>query len=207
MRISAVADQEEAGDGARAAAAIAAGGWPSAGPGTSARPPAPPRRAGWDGAASSPAGQSPPLLRRMCWLQKTMPQGRLVGRPQSSPLMKLAMRPKNWPIGSQGATRSASSSEVDAVGAREADQRQADADHAAVEAHAAVSRSRRSPRGWRTARRAGAGAQHVEEDVADPPAEDDAERDPQDQVVDLRPVTRRRPRAPELRVAHQAARQ
>ncbi len=44
----------------------------------------------------------------MVWLQNTMPQGAWVGRPQSSPLMKLAMRPKPRPKGTQGATRSAS---------------------------------------------------------------------------------------------------
>ena len=46
----------------------------------------------------------------MCALQKIVPHGRFVGRPQSSPLMKLARRPKHWPIGSQAATRSATPS-------------------------------------------------------------------------------------------------
>ncbi len=44
----------------------------------------------------------------MVLLQNTMPQGTWVGRPHSSPLMKLAMRPKNRPIGAQGAIRSPS---------------------------------------------------------------------------------------------------
>ena len=52
--------------------------------------------------------------------------------------MKLAMRPKHWPIGSHAATRSATPEQPHSVGEREAEHRRADADRRAVEAHAAV---------------------------------------------------------------------
>ncbi|MNC48262.1 hypothetical protein D3C75_973660 [compost metagenome] len=52
-----------------------------------------------------PAGQKPYIC-SMRALQKRMAQGAVVSRPHSSPLMKLAMRPNNRPIGATGAIRS-----------------------------------------------------------------------------------------------------
>ena len=59
------------------------------------------------------------------------------GRPQSSPLMKLAMRPSPSPIGTQTASRSAKPSSGMRLRAAEDQQRDDDAEHAAMEAHAA----------------------------------------------------------------------
>ena len=68
----------------------------------------------------------------------TMPHGTSVGRPNSSPLMKLAMRPKNNPIGTAAVTRSPVLQRTDAVAARERPDRDDAADERAVERHAAL---------------------------------------------------------------------
>ena len=56
------------------------------------RPPAPPRRAGSGGGR---AGRAAAVGLRIGRCRRPCPRARSVGRPQSSPLMKLAMRPRN----------------------------------------------------------------------------------------------------------------
>ena len=68
---------------------------------------APPRRAGSDGAAAARAPGN------------TMAQGTSVVRPHSSALMKLAMRPRNSPIGADRAGEVAERQDRDAAAARE----------------------------------------------------------------------------------------
>ena len=60
------------------------------------------------------------------------------GRPHSSPLMKLAMRPKPSPIGAHTAMRSAKASSRMPLRRQNQHDRDADAERAAMEAHAAV---------------------------------------------------------------------
>ena len=74
-----------------------------------------------------------------------------------------------------------------------------DAERAAVEAHAAVPELQDLDRVGDQRIAAVGQRQHVEEDVAQPAADDDAQRDPQDQVVDLHGGRSAAPAAPELR--------
>ena len=99
-------------------------------------PRAPPRRAARDAGRRgrpSPAGQA-------CAASpgKTTAQGAVDGRPQSSPLTKLATRPKKMPIGAAAAT----ASPTDRIGSRffsaEADHPGRDPEQPAVERHAAL---------------------------------------------------------------------
>ena len=115
--------------------------------------------------------------------------------------MKLAMRPKNRPIGAAAATTSPSRSRSILLARAKASSGDRPRPiSAAVEAHAAVPDLQDPDRVGVQTVIDGA----VEEHVAQPAADDDAEGDPQDQVVDLRRRDRRRPARPELRVADQA---
>ena len=183
----AVAGQERAGDEARAAR-----GWRGARPAPSAArtapsPPARPGRAGSDGAAPARHAGTP-------W-----PRARRVTRPHSSPLMKFASRPKNSPIGTTAVVRSAKASMSSPCAPREQDDGE---DHA------------RAAPPWKlmppcqTARISSGCSEvvagPVEQHVAEPPAEDDAERDPGDEVVHL---LRRRRHRRAARTSRRASRQ
>ena len=67
-----------------------------------------------------------------------MAQGTSVTRPQSSPLTKLASRPKNSPNGTDAADHVDQPPQRDAAPAGEQHHRQNGAEEAAVERHAAV---------------------------------------------------------------------
>jgi hypothetical protein len=123
--------------------------------------------------------------------------------------MKLAMRPKNRPIGATGAIRSPSFSMSIFCWRANSSDRRADAQEAAVERHAALPDLEDVQRVGEQPRALVAVHQHVEEDVAEPPADDDAQGDPQHQVVDLQRRGRRRAAAPQaaVRVSGVAKRQ
>ena len=101
------------------------------------------------------------------------------GLPQSSPLMKLAMRPKNSPIGVTTAARSSMASALKDARTREEHDGEHRAEEAAVERHAAL------PDREDLGRAGEIGVEIVEQHVADAAAEDDAERHPDDQIVDV----------------------
>jgi hypothetical protein len=108
------------------------------------------------------------------------------------------MRPNIRPIGTAGATGQAE--EGDLIGPGEGQQGDGDAEEAAVEAHAAV------PDAQDLQRLHPDQLRRVEQHIAQTPAEDDAQRDPEHQVIDLLGIGRRRRSAPEPRVAHQTDR-
>ena len=119
-----VEDAERAGDEAgplqRAASARARTGLTKA-----SAPRAAPRRSGSDGAAGRPfPGKRPP-------------RGRRSAGPRAPGRMKLAMRPKNSPIGATSEQRSSTVSAGVAIAAGEQEHADEGADQAAVEGHAA----------------------------------------------------------------------
>ena len=127
----------------------------------------------------------------------TMAQGTSVGRPHNSPLMKLAMRPRNSPIGATAEVRSPS----DSIGMSRCSANSTHGDDAAEEAamerHAAVPELQDLQRVRGEMRRV------VEQHIADAAAEDDAERHPEDEVVDVLERHRRpcRPTAASSRIS------
>ncbi len=129
--------------------------------------PAPPRRAGSDGAAAARRRETP------------SPRARRPARPHNSPLMKLAMRPRNSPIGADRAGDVAERQDRNAALAREQQHGDHAAGKAAVERHAAV------PQLHDLERMRGEVRQIVEQHVADAAAEDDAERHPEDEIVEV----------------------
>ena len=93
--------------------------------------------------------------------------------------MKLAMRPRNSPIGADRADDVAERQDRDAAPAREQHHRDHAAEEAAVERHAAL------PQLHDLERVRGEIGRIVEQHVAEPAAEDDAERHPQDEIVEI----------------------
>ena len=122
----AVADQEGAGQAAFRAGRARPERADRASPGTAARPPGRPRRAGSDGGARRRRPGTP-------W-----PRARRSAAPQSSPLMKLASRPRNRPIGVAQAIVSPTSRSAQPALAGEQRARGHDPEHAAMERHAAL---------------------------------------------------------------------
>ena len=93
--------------------------------------------------------------------------------------MKFARRPRNSPIGADRAGDVAERQDRDAAPAREQHDRQHAADEAAVERHAAL------PQLHDLGRVRGEMRRIVEQHIADAAAEDDAERHPQDEIVEI----------------------
>ena len=108
-----------------------------------------------------------------------MAQGTSVGRPHNSPLMKLAMRPRNRPIGPTAQVRSPSES----IGMP----------RLRANSTTATTQPRKPP--WNDMppfhslhdleRMGGEVRQIVEQHIAEAAAEDDAERHPQDEIVEV----------------------
>ena len=118
-----------------------------------------------------------------------MAQGTSLGRPQSSPLMKLASRPRNRPIGAAQAIASPTSRIATPAAAGEQDAGRHHAEQAAVERHAAL------PDLEGLERVAEVEVRPVEQDVAEPAAQHDAERDVEQQVVESRAASAASPAA------------
>ena len=108
-----------------------------------------------------------------------MAHGTSVARPHSSPLMKLARRPKNRPIGTTSATRSDSMKGSTLLRQAKARMATTTPSKPAMERHAAF------PQGQDGERVGEVEAGLVEQHVAQPAAQDDAQRRPQQEVVDL----------------------
>ena len=115
-----------------------------------------------------------------------MAQGTSVGRPHNSPLMKLAMRPRNSPIGATAGGDVAERQHRNAALQREQHDGDDAAGEAAVERHAAV------PQLQDLDRMGGEMRQIVEQHVAGAAAEDDAERHPEHEIVEVEDGERRR---------------
>ena len=114
--------------------------------------------------------------------------------------MKLARRPSNRPIGATAQVRSPSDRIGDAAPPREQHHRRDAAGEAAVERHAALPELENLQRVRGEMRRI------VEQHVAEPAAEDDAERDPQHEVVEVGDASSApaRPTAARLRISARA---
>ena len=108
-----------------------------------------------------------------------MAQGTSVGRPHNSPLMKLARRPRKSPIGATAVVTSPSERIGKPRRSANSDGGDDAAEHAAVERHAA------GPQLENLERVRGEMRKIVEQHVADAAAEDDAERDPDNEVVEV----------------------
>ena len=130
--------------------------------------------------------------------ERPWPRARRVARPQSSPLMKLARRPRNRPIGATAAGDVGQATGSGSLRQRASRIRATRAaEQAAMERHAAV------PDREDLARVLDEEVEIVEEDVAEPPAEHDAERGIDEQVVE--DLGRRAwPSAPEASVCGRA---
>ena len=118
------------------------------------------------------------MARQRAGVREHHGKGQVERRPQSSPLMKFAMRPKNRPIGATTAARSSMASASGTAHARRARWR-APRRGSRRGRTCRPARPRRSPAGWRDRRRI------VEQHVAEAAAEDDAERHPDDEIVDV----------------------
>ena len=128
-----------------------------------------------------------------------MAQGTSVGRPHNSPLTKLASRPRNRPIGPTAQVTSPS----DSTGMPRLLREQIDRDHAAGEA--AVERHAAVPQLEDFERMGGEIRQIVKQHIAGAAAQDDAERHPQHEVVEVG-ERQRRLAAPQPVGAHDGAR-
>ena len=118
------------------------------------------------------------------------PQGTSVSRPQSSPLMKLAMRPKKRPKGTTAATRSNRLQMGMPL-------RRAKRIMAMVVPVRPPWKDMPPFQIWTADGILDDGLQVVKEDVADASAEDDADGGPDDEIVELRPGDRRDVAGPE----------
>ena len=186
MRISAVADQEQPGHRARPLQPLSR--WVAQRRSrNSTRPPAPPRRAGSDGAA-----RIRPRSRRrsagMCVAEDHAPRTR--GRPAPELAVdEVGDAPEEQADRLAGGDQVGDASSAGGILLAPGEHRRSPAAtpiSAAVEAHAAVPESRTSPAGRPRVGPRLAPLAACRTRVAEPAAEDDAEGDPQDQVVDLR---------------------
>ena len=128
-----------------------------------------------------------------------MAQGTVVGLPTSSPLMKLASRPKNSPIGVAAAHTSSMLQTLALVRRAKYDDGEDGAEQAAVECHAA------HPHGRDVERVGEEVARLVEQHIAEPAAHKHAHGHIDEQVVHLRRRERGLVAGPQLRAARAAA--
>ena len=165
---------------------------PAAAPRRAADPPAGSRRAARGGGRRGP---SPSAQACAASPGKITPQGRSVGRPQSSALMKFAIRPSSSPGGVPSAHRSVVEPNGTRLARRPEERSRQDAQEAAVERHAALPQERDLPRVAQVV------ARLVEQHVAEPPAGDDPDDDPGHQRLERLGRHRRRLIRPEPRPA------